>query len=205
MGSTASPVPCSPTGQASASGRWEGRGTETLPWNRRALQLPTFPLLPTRGGGGGPKVGSCWPRVSGARRRLLREARPRGAACCPTAVPDPKSQHLPKSGGRRSDRAGAAHRPRGLRLAPLPACASLPPPPRIPAGWARGFRLRGGSAALRDQPGAASRAARLPAASGPRDPGPGVGRSSPTLPWGVPRGVLAGRLKQPALSGRWSL
>lgn len=98
VGSTASPVRCSPTKQASGfSRRREGRGTET-PWNRRALQLPTFPLLPTGvrvGVGGGVQLSS-------ARLLLARDER----------TPE-------ETAARKRDRAG-------LRPTAVPACGIIP-------------------------------------------------------------------------------
>lgn len=82
---------------------------------------------------------------------------------------DPKSRWLPKPGAPASNRNAP---PTGRAASASPYCPRalpFPHPPRIPTGWARGFRLRGRSSALRDQPGTAPRATRLPAPSGPRD------------------------------------
>lgn len=106
--------------------------------------------------------------AAGKRNRAgLLAARPRSQPA--GSLLDPKSRRFPKPGARGSNRDAP---PTGREASASPCCPRalpFPRPPRIPTGWARGFRLRGGSSALRDQPSAARRATRLPAASGPRD------------------------------------
>lgn len=77
---------------------------------------------------------------------------------------DPKSGQLPKPGARGSRGACPAHGPRGLRLALLPACASLPPPAADSDGLGPG--LPAARRELGPAGPARSRPARNPTSSG---------------------------------------